>query len=129
MNTQSLQHHGILGMHWGIRRTPAQLGKRTEVAGDHLKSIRKQKVSTLSNEEIQRLAQRYQLESSLKGVTPTALKRGENAAKAVFAAGSAIGSVYALTKSPLADDIKKVLNAGRNAAQGVISKRSMRWVL
>lgn len=25
-----LNHHGILGMHWGIRRTPEQLGRRSE---------------------------------------------------------------------------------------------------
>lgn len=28
-STAFIAHHGILGMHWGIRRSPAQLGHRT----------------------------------------------------------------------------------------------------
>lgn len=39
MNENSLEHYGIKGMHWGVRRTPEQLGNKKA------KVLRKQKKS------------------------------------------------------------------------------------
>lgn len=33
MENNELYHYGILGMHWGVRRTPEQLGHRTKSSG------------------------------------------------------------------------------------------------
>lgn len=43
METNSLQHHGIKGQHWGVRRTPEQLGHRIaqKRAKDKISSIKK----------------------------------------------------------------------------------------
>lgn len=33
MENNELYHYGILGMKWGVRRTPEQLGHRTKISG------------------------------------------------------------------------------------------------
>lgn len=33
MENNELYHYGVLGMHWGVRRTPEQLGHRTKSSG------------------------------------------------------------------------------------------------
>ena len=33
MEDNELYHYGVLGMHWGVRRTPEQLGHRTKSSG------------------------------------------------------------------------------------------------
>ena len=60
MNKSSLYHHGIKGMKWGIRRTPAQLGhttgkKKTSKAKDEADDTPKKKrsVKDLSDSELQ----------------------------------------------------------------------------
>ena len=38
MDNQELTHHGVKGMRWGVRRTPAQLGHKTTTKRKKLKS-------------------------------------------------------------------------------------------
>lgn len=49
---QYLEHHGIKGMRWGVRRTPEQLGYRG--------------VSNMSDEELKKINARYALESNYR---------------------------------------------------------------
>ena len=52
MDTNELQHHGIIGMKWGVRRTPAQLGHRTSTAKA---KERAKKIKTDAKEEAKKL--------------------------------------------------------------------------
>lgn len=87
MDNNELYHYGVLGMKWGIRRTPAQLGhktsskkkkplrlfskkkkvntKKTDTNKVDTKS-KKKKVSEMSDEELQTRISRMRLEQTYK---------------------------------------------------------------
>lgn len=69
MKTNSLAHYGILGMKWGIRRTPEQLERASPKTSGR-------KLSELSDDEIQARIDRINLERRYKDLTkPEARKK------------------------------------------------------
>jgi hypothetical protein len=82
----------------------------------------KKKTKNLSNAELKELTSRFQLEKQYKDLKPVSVKRGMDAAKTITAAGATIGSLYALSKTPLAQGVKSaVLNAAKKSKE--------KWVL
>lgn len=69
MDTNSLAHYGILGMRWGVRRTPEQLERASRKAPG-------KELSELSDEEVQARIDRINLERRYKDLTkPEAQKK------------------------------------------------------
>jgi len=81
-----LEHYGIKGMRWGVRRTPEQIDRararrakkgkpNTPVSEDAKEAATAQKkaseggVSTLSNQELEQLNKRLNLEKNYKDLT------------------------------------------------------------
>jgi hypothetical protein len=69
----SLYHFGILGMHWGQHRSSSKSSKRSSgsednTSADHKRkmSLKKKKVSEMSNDELRDLTTRLQLERQYK---------------------------------------------------------------
>lgn len=94
MRDSQLQHYGILGMKWGVRRTPAQLarargetpktdsGSNRTNAGKSTKSSKvssssKKKLSEMSDAELQRQVNRLNLEKRYKELTPKEVSKGQ----------------------------------------------------
>lgn len=88
MNENELLHYGILGMKWGVRRTPEQLRRaRGELKSDSDKgsknstnnssSIRSRKLSSFSDEELKKVVQRLQLEEQYKKLNPEKVSMGK----------------------------------------------------
>lgn len=85
MDNRELYHYGILGMKWGVRRTPEQLGhKPTESKERNGDRQKKQEMKTasknrrlLSTQEIRDRIERIKLEKQLKDLTREELAPGK----------------------------------------------------
>jgi len=85
-----LYHYGISGQKWGVRRYQNEDGSRTPAgkkkedqqakSEDHLQSraSKSKATSGLSNDELRKLNERLQLESTYKTLTSEQLKRSES---------------------------------------------------
>ena len=107
MNSNELMHHGIHGMHWGVRRyqnkdgsltaagrkrinqldseyqrlTGKKLSKSSESNTVKKTSAKPKKISEMTNEEIQEKINRIRLERTLESLTPKEISSGEKFAK------------------------------------------------
>lgn len=79
-----LYHHGIMGMKWGVRRTPEQLGHRVSRRTSRTKSrdseksseARRKHIRDLSDDELKARIQRLEMEKKYRD-----LLKSENEAK------------------------------------------------
>lgn len=91
MTQNELYHYGVLGMKWGVRRTPAQLararGQSNSSANDKVKAERKEAVKNrrnLSTEDIQKRVERLKLEKQLKDLTNEDISPGRKMASDIL---------------------------------------------
>lgn len=108
---QELKHFGVLGMKWGIRRSETKSSKNPSEEYTQSRLLKSKSAKELSNAELKALTNRLQLEKQYNDLSPSDYKKGLNAVKTITAAGTTVASLYALTKTPLAQDIIKALKA------------------
>ena len=80
-------------------------------SADHKRKVelKKKKVKELSNADLKDLTNRLQLEKQYQELSPTKIKKGMNMVKKITAGGTTLASLYALTKTPLGQDIIKAV--------------------
>lgn len=122
-----LEHFGIKGMKWGVRRTPEQLararGKKTTASDDdsaetrHKKLLKTTNASTLykyrkelSNKELQERLNRINMESQLKTLAKKDRMTAEKAIKKALEVGKTASEFYNLYNSPMGKAVKSALN-------------------
>ena len=109
MNTEEyLEHIGVLGMHWGKRKSKGPNSTKGKESGseDHNKKIilKKKKIHEMSNVELRALNERLQLERQYKDLSKS-------------------------DKSTAAKTVKDLLaNAGKETAKNFVSKAMAKGV-
>lgn len=106
MDNNELMHYGVLGMKWGVRRTPAQLGRKPTSSNKSLfgkkKSEPKPKVKAksespkeetapkqksvkeMSDDELNAAIRRMQLEQTYASLSPKQVSKGKAVTKRIL---------------------------------------------
>lgn len=136
MQTNELYHFGIKGMKWGVRRfqnkdgtrTSAGKSRRKEYSSDYTESRTKKNIRSMSNEELKKRINRYQLENQYRSLEPSVYNKGMTMAKKIIATVGVVGGLYAI-KSNAA--LKAALDSGKSfvksGGQTVNRIRSEKW--
>ena len=123
MNNNELQHWGIKGQKWGVRRFQNKDGsltsagrKRQKMSDDarEANAIKKKKVSEMSNAELRKLNERKNLERNYKQLNPNAIKQGMTI---VAATAGVMGTIVGIQKNG-----KKLLVIGKSITEKVLKK-------
>ena len=74
-----LEHFGVKGMRWGVRRGNRNRSGAVRVSTDYSKSrkVLKKKVSSMSDKELKSVNKRLELERKLKSVNPSVTAEGK----------------------------------------------------
>lgn len=106
-----LYHHGIKGMKWGIRRTPAQLGHRP---AKPTTSQRKSEMKKMSDTELRNRINRIQMERQYMQLTAPEVSAGKKFVKDVMVNAA---------KQTVTSYVSKYMNKGVEAVIKEINKK------
>lgn len=92
-----LEHHGIKGQKWGVRRTPAQLGHKSitksEVSEEREKSSHSKNVKNMSDTELRESLKRLRMEEEYKKLNPSTISKGKKIVKTAIATATTLSTV------------------------------------
>jgi len=112
MNNE-LYHYGIIGMKWGVRRTPEELGHRKSSTDEvmntirrssgnretkALKEARRKDINAMSNQELREANERLNLEQNYTNLTKGKLSKAKDWVAKTIISGIVVGSVATVTK-------------------------------
>jgi hypothetical protein len=108
-----LAHFGIGGMKWGKRKgsfKTTRVKSNNAVDYDRAQALKAKGIKNLSNDQINVLIKRINLEKQIKDTQVSKLKRGEEMAKTILGIGTTVAGIYALSKTPLGEAIRQKMS-------------------
>jgi hypothetical protein len=122
-----LNHHGIKGMKWGVRKGSSSsdsTSSRPGSSSDHEEAeaiktkLRSGGVKSLANHELVKLNTRMQLEQTqrnLQGQKPTTFDKGHHHVKKILSTGKTLADIYNTVNSPAGKALKTVIKKGASS--------------
>lgn len=99
MQSDYLEHYGVKGMKWGVRKK-RKVSREVSKDYSEAKKLSKKRPSELSNEQLRQLNKRLQLEQEYKRLNPSLASRGVKTAGAIAGTIGTIGTIYSAMNSP-----------------------------
>lgn len=106
-----LYHHGIKGMKWGVRRTPAQLGHKPSKLTT---SQRKSEMKKMSDTELRNRINRIQMEKQYMQLTAPEVSAGKKFVKDVLVNAA---------KQTATSYVSKYMNKGLEAVMKELNRK------
>ena len=106
-----LYHHGVKGMKWGVRRTPAQLGHKPSKLTT---SQRKSEMKKMSDTELRNRINRIQMEKQYMQLTAPEVSAGKKFVKDVLVNAA---------KQTATSYVSKYMNKGLEAAMKELKRK------
>lgn len=100
MSDEVIEHYGVKGMHWGVRKTA---NASVPASKDHTVSrdLMAKPVHSLSNQEIETVNKRLGLETRMSQLNPSKLDKGVNMVKKIIGLhGTAKAAQALIPKKP-----------------------------
>jgi hypothetical protein len=107
----ALEHHGILGMKWGVRRTEAQLGRARGSSKASSNGDGKKGVKEMSDDELRKVVNRLQMEQQYSKLLKDDVGKGKQFVQKIIKTGATVAAVTttALTIYNNAGKIKEII--------------------
>lgn len=94
----SIEHHGVKGMHWGVRsaRTPRKQSSESKKVSELIKK----KPHELTNKQLKTINERKNLEQNFTRLNPSTVKKGLLAAGAILSTATLAANFYNIMNGP-----------------------------
>lgn len=109
--SEFLEHYGVRGMKWGVRRNSTTISSDAAKAKKIKARKKKHGIDNLSNADIQKVVKRRELEKKYSELNPNKVKQGQMAIAGIMGIVGTATTVYNLSKNPMVQELVKKLGS------------------